>query len=222
MNETRTTIIGGREVLLHSQPETEQDAWVIKTLKGKENGTFIEVGAYDGVYHSNTLTLEESFGWDGMLIEAVHEYAVAARYSRKARVVEAAISTDYTTEPFYVAGQWSGLKHSTRPNLLVEHEKRNNPTINLLTEPLACLLRGFRLPAVVDYLSIDVEGAEYPILKEYFRKPPTHFRCMTVEVGEHQYDLDNLVTLLEPNGYVLSGTRAWEAYFVNPKLLETL
>lgn len=222
MNEIRTTIIGGREVVLHSQPETEQDAWVLRTLKNKERGTFLEVGAYDGVYHSNTLTLEESFGWDGMLIEAVHEYAVAARRERKARVVEAAVGTNYTPEPFYVAGQWSGLKHSTRPNLLVEHEKRNNPTINLLTEPLACLLRWFRVPAVVDYLSIDVEGAEYPILKEYFRNPPTHFRCMTVEVGVGRDDLDKLVSLLEPHGYELCGARAWEAYFVNTKLLEAI
>lgn len=221
MSETRTTIIGGREVVLHSQPETEQDAWVLRTLKNKERGTFLEVGAYDGVYHSNTLTLEESFGWDGWLIEAVHDYAVSARHARKARVVEAAVGTHYWSEPFYVAGQWSGLKYNTRPNLLVEHEKRNNPTINLLTEPLACLLRWLRVPAIVDYLSIDVEGAEYPILKEYFKKPPTHFRCMTIEVGEHQDDLDKLVRLLEPFGYVLSGTRAWEAYFINPKLLET-
>jgi len=60
----------GRRVTYHSQPETEQDQWVLKTLRGKERGTFLEIGAYDGVLHSNTLCLERDFGWTGWLIEA--------------------------------------------------------------------------------------------------------------------------------------------------------
>lgn len=219
MNETRTTIIGGREVVLHSQPETEQDAWVLRTLKNKERGTFIEVGAYDGVYHSNTLTLEESFGWTGWLIEAVPEYADSARVMRSASVINNAIGTDYTSVHFYVAGQWSGLKGHIRPNLVAGHLAHNNPVARIFTVPLASSLRCCRTPRVVDYLSIDVEGAEYPILKEYFRNPPTHFRCMTVEVGVGRDDLDKLVSLLEPHGYELCGARAWEAYFVNTKLI---
>ena len=56
-------------VLIHSQ-----DLWVINEIFGKAlargyKGFFIEAGASDGVYGSNTLLLERKYGWDGLLIE---------------------------------------------------------------------------------------------------------------------------------------------------------
>lgn len=211
----------GREVVLHSQPETNQDAWVVKTLNGKKNGTFLEIGAYNGVYHSNTLTLEQSYGWDGWLIEADCRYAEVARRMRKANVVEAAVAPTFDIQPFYLAGQWGGLSSYMRPNLLEGHLEHNNPLGYVFTEPLTNLVKLLRLPQVVDYLSIDVEGAEFPILRQYFNRPTTHFRCMTIEVGSDRDDLDNLRDLLEPYGYKLITTKAWESYWINPILLET-
>jgi len=79
----------GRRVTYHSQDETRQDQWVLHKLNGKEHGTFLEVGAYDGVYHSNTLTLERDFGWDGWLVEALPQPAEKARRVRRAPVLEA-------------------------------------------------------------------------------------------------------------------------------------
>lgn len=35
-----------------------------------ESGTFLEAGAYDGEFLSNTLYLEHEFGWRGVLVEA--------------------------------------------------------------------------------------------------------------------------------------------------------
>jgi hypothetical protein len=37
---------------------------------GLENGTFLDIGALDGVRDSNTLALERVLGWKGVLIEA--------------------------------------------------------------------------------------------------------------------------------------------------------
>ena len=34
-----------------------------------KNGFFIEVGAHDGIFQSNTLNLEKNLGWTGVLIE---------------------------------------------------------------------------------------------------------------------------------------------------------
>ena len=41
----------------------------LKKYLNFENGFFIEVGAHDGIFQSNTLNLEESLGWKGILIE---------------------------------------------------------------------------------------------------------------------------------------------------------
>ena len=37
---------------------------------GTGNGTFVELGAFDGMEAANTLVLEKCFGWRGLLIEA--------------------------------------------------------------------------------------------------------------------------------------------------------
>jgi FkbM family methyltransferase len=208
----------GRPVTWHSQPETEQDKWVLRTLAGKERGTFLEVGAYDGVYHSNTLCLEQHFGWTGWLVEAMMQYAAKAQWVRRAKIINLAVGPDERTLPFFVGGQWSGLKDYTRPNLLPGHATYHNPLVNVPTVPLQKILRLAQVPAVIDYLSIDVEGAEYPILKSYFADPPAMFRCMTVEVGLHQDHLPELCDLLRPLGYRLDMVQAWEAYFTHDEL----
>ena len=33
------------------------------------NGVYIEAGAYDGVFQSNTIRLEQERGWSGVLVE---------------------------------------------------------------------------------------------------------------------------------------------------------
>ncbi len=38
-------------------------------LLNREHGTFIEVGAVDGLFQSNTKLLEEQYGWTGILVE---------------------------------------------------------------------------------------------------------------------------------------------------------
>ena len=50
--------------------EVNQSAVVDKFLKGKRDGFFIEAGAWDGEYLSNTLFFERERNWTGLLVEA--------------------------------------------------------------------------------------------------------------------------------------------------------
>lgn len=213
----------GRRVTYHSQPETEQDRWVLKTLRGKERGTFLEIGAYDGVFHSNTLCLERDFGWTGWLIEAVSDYAARASRVRRAPVINCAIGPEDSGQPFYVSEQWSGLVNYTRENLVAGHVTHQSPVVTVRTLPLSTLVHDLRMPPIVDYLSLDVEGAEFPILEAYFNpptgRPTTFFRCMTIEVGIYADQIQELCALLEPLGYRLDNIRAWDAYFIHPSLI---
>ena len=43
---------------------------LLGSLNGTQSGSFVELGAYDGVTHSNSYMLERCFGWRGVLIEA--------------------------------------------------------------------------------------------------------------------------------------------------------
>jgi hypothetical protein len=43
---------------------------VEQRLKGKRNGFFIECGANDGMFQSNTVYFERKYSWTGLLVEA--------------------------------------------------------------------------------------------------------------------------------------------------------
>ena len=43
---------------------------ILEHLKGKTGGFFIECGANDGEFQSNTMYLESKMGWTGLLVEA--------------------------------------------------------------------------------------------------------------------------------------------------------
>ena len=55
---------------MNSKSQIGQDRILDEQIfKGKQNGVFIEVGAFNGVSGSNTYFFEKERGWKGMLIE---------------------------------------------------------------------------------------------------------------------------------------------------------
>ena len=54
---------------MESYSQIGQDLWVQETLKNKKNGYFLDIGAHDGIYLSNTYLLEKNYNWNGLCIE---------------------------------------------------------------------------------------------------------------------------------------------------------
>jgi hypothetical protein len=59
--------------IMHSQ--AYQDVFTLAMFNGKKNGTYLEIGGYLPYYGNNTALLEEKFGWSGVSVEIVQEYA---------------------------------------------------------------------------------------------------------------------------------------------------
>jgi len=59
----------GLDKIEESYAQALQDMFVLATLNGKHNGTFLEVGAYAPEFISNTVLLEKQFGWTGISID---------------------------------------------------------------------------------------------------------------------------------------------------------
>ena len=59
----------GLEAITQNYSQAMQDMFVLAALNGKRNGTWLEVGAFDPVYASNTYLLEQQFGWSGISID---------------------------------------------------------------------------------------------------------------------------------------------------------
>jgi hypothetical protein len=67
----RVALRGLRSVskTMDSPSQYGQDLFVLEALGGRRGGYFLDFGASNGVRFSNTLLLEQSFGWRGICIE---------------------------------------------------------------------------------------------------------------------------------------------------------
>lgn len=146
-----------------SKSQNGQDLEIIKYFK-KKNGFFIELGAIDGVFHSNTYLLEKKCNWNGVLIEAepkykydllnsnrnCHKFTDIAVYSEDDKEIEFSVNN--------IKG-WSGIKESlpSRENV--------NKIIKLKTRTLTSILDEINAPKNIEFLSLDVEGGEINVLK---------------------------------------------------------
>lgn len=151
-----------------------QDAYLDeRVFKGKEGGTFVEVGGYDGITGSNCLFFELMRGWNGLLIEPSPLYhGKAARFRRctclRLAVAESAGEAEFL-EIQEGMKQMSGLVSSYDQGLLarVQADPRHQAKkIQVKTRPLAQILDSHHLREI-DFVSLDVEGAEKAILASF-------------------------------------------------------
>lgn len=138
-----------------------EDVWLWQYFKGKENGFFIELGAYNGVSFSNSYFFAKQLGWRGLLIEAIEtQYKQCVVNRPESVVVHAALQGDPNkqSETFSVVegadmlsgiGDKAGMKTMTVPC----------STLNTLLEDIK--------PNHIDFVSIDVEGAELEVLRGF-------------------------------------------------------
>ena len=78
---------------LRSYSQLNEDQELLRSyFWNKRSGTYLEIGAYNGVWMSNTLLFEETYGWTGLLVEANPRlFDECVRHRRKATRVKAAV-----------------------------------------------------------------------------------------------------------------------------------
>ncbi len=187
-----------------------QDQWVIeRVFPGRRGGWFIDAGAGpDGIRGSNSYVLETQLGWTGLLVEPHPDCYPRVKGNRSAFVEQCCLS-DSQGEVEFALHQYpecsSIPKHLAEPNFVKAGFDRNDvQKIRMRTAPLWDLLRRHQAPPTIEYMSLDIEGAEWVALKDF---PFHEFRilCMTIERGGKAYD--DLRAKLRAEGYRL--VRVW-------------
>jgi FkbM family methyltransferase len=152
-----------------------QDKWLIETLlPQRRGGVFVDVGAHDGYLLSNTYVLEKKFEWTGLAIEPHPIAFETLQQKRSCRAIHGCASARAGNRTFQIVHGYgamlSGLsneydpRHSRRIQELVETKGSSTSEISVTCYRLADLLRSANIDRV-DYLSVDVEGAELSVLK---------------------------------------------------------
>lgn len=190
------------KLLSASKSQLRQDIFALSELGFPKNGFFVEFGAADGVYLSNTYLMEQMFGWNGILAEPARRWQGALLRNRSCSVETDCVWRESgSTLTFTEAdeGEYSTINSFSDSDFHGKFRKSGN-TYEVKTISLNELLDKYNAPERIDYLSIDTEGSEYDILSRFdFRK--RQFNVITVE---HNWGpmRDKIHALLTRHGYV--------------------
>ena len=145
-----------------------------------KNGFFIEAGAHDFETNSDSLYFELTHNWSGLLVEP-HPLAFhrGLKTNRKVNSVQTCLSTSQRPENMWFDVTGSVRNETTREAMAGLVLERNNDTIKMQCLPLYSLLLALGNPTV-HYFSLDIEGAELPVLKT-IPWEKVDIRVMTVE-----------------------------------------
>ena len=157
--------------LVSDYSQRGQSSYVDKHLNGRTGGFFIECGAADGENLSNSLYFEKERNWTGLLIEANPTLFKRVRSKRRnAYTLNACLSPDPTPSAleFRMADFIGGLVDHMEPGHKerVTRQKAGAETARIQCFPLAAILRALNVTHV-DYFSLDIEGAEYDVIKSF-------------------------------------------------------
>ena len=162
-----------------SRSQAGQDYWIYaEAFNEKKGGYFVDIGAHDGIVFSNTYLLESKYHWSGICIEANPLSFDKLYVNRSATCLNVCLDRSEGEVNFALREVSGGIVDHDVDN--TEQNTCKAEIVKLKTTSLNTLLLDQQAPGVIDYLSIDIEGAEERVLAGFdFHR--YLFKCMTIE-----------------------------------------
>jgi FkbM family methyltransferase len=156
-------------------------------FKDKPNGVFVEAGALDGVFQSNTLALEQK-GWTGLLVEPLHNHYLDCINNRTSPVENCAlVSFDYKKDTITINPDWVFSKIT------------NGNGMEVSAKTLASLLEKHNITHI-DFFSLDVEGYEKEVLNGMnFNSVSVNY--FLIEINTNEYSLEEMDSFMLSKGF---------------------
>ena len=126
-----------------------------KIFKNKERGFFIELGAFDGLIQSNTAFFEKYKNWTGVLVEPSKN-----RYEECVKNRPNSICFNYICSSKNMDVVYMNEDDGLMAKVINEESKYTFKAVTLES-----LLNGINCNFNIDFLSLDVEGYEFEVLK---------------------------------------------------------
>lgn len=162
---------------------------------------FVEVGVLDGLSDSNTAFFEFERDWIGLLVEPNPQFTRAIQVNRpnaKCKCI-AAYNKHGAVSFKIVEGTpgWSGIENEFNGFHHVRVKKTLSHYVSVPCAPLADIMDGMHH---VDYMSVDVEGAELAIVECF---PFQNFDIKIIGIENNVYTDRKVEHVLTKSGYKL-------------------
>jgi FkbM family methyltransferase len=156
--------------------QDKQDEYLEKNVfKGYKNGVFMDIGAHDGIGINNTLFFEREHQWTGVNVEAIKDVYDKLCKNRPncINLNYAACNNDGVADFIHNTGYTemiSGLykdydnRHNKRLQDEISQYGGNTQLIKVNTKKIETICNEHNIKNI-NYLSIDVEGAEFDVIK---------------------------------------------------------
>lgn len=137
--------------------------WFFKDFPSTERGTYLELGAFNGVSESNSRFFDECLGWEGLLIEAnpkMKDSVLKARPHPHKLFFAASCPIEDLNETIRFV-QASSNAHVARS----DKAKKDRRSVDVGCGPLSPVIETLLLNSHINFFSLDVEGAEAQVLR---------------------------------------------------------
>lgn len=198
-----------------SHAQLFQDLLALYLHSSKDPGYFVEFGAADGIFLSNSYLLEKS-GWQGLLAEPARSWHAALKINRKAIIDTRCVFNESDKILAFLDTENNELSTLTQysDGDLHSRSRATGDRYDVTTVSLNDLLEQHQAPTIIDYLSVDTEGSEFAILESLnFNK--YKFKLITVE---HNFTpmREEIYNLLIGKGYkrIFSEISAFDDWYV--------
>jgi FkbM family methyltransferase len=189
-----------------------QDYWVIhEVFLQKRQGYFVEIGSADGIFINNTYLLEKHYDWSGLCIEPNPTSFAQLQKNRRSTCLNLCLDAEPGEVDFVFDGMTGGIRDRD-----TDLSQATGPVHRLQTQRLVDVLDAQGAPAVIDYLSIDVEGAEERILRNF---PFERYTFLSITIERPS---DWLHGMLSDRGYLLiKRIPGIDSFYLHESLSET-
>jgi FkbM family methyltransferase len=199
-----------------------QDIEVLKFYNNKENGFFIEIGASDGIEYSNTYLLEKKYKWKGICCEVIPTRFAKLVLNRPNSICfnEAVYNQSGLTVTFDISttrDTMSGISE----DIDVKHKcfvDTNKTSIQIQTISLLDMLNNSNAPSFIEYMSLDTEGSEFEIIKNFDFKKYT-FGLIHIEHNNAEPKRSKIKDLLLSEGYIYKGENKCDDIYIHKSFL---
>ena len=203
---------------------TGNDRWIVEHIFPNERGRFyVEVGACNGIKSSSCYVLEKHLDWRGICVEPNDDYFQELIINRPGSICESSCLAACSGKVTYIEGdkkQIDPMRGGIKENL-IKYKENYQEVLNKSREivkealSLADLLEKHNAPQVIDYLAMDIEGSEYPVL---FTFPLAKYQILAISI--EGFDCNDL---LVGKGYLnvqnpFNTKELYEQFFIHPSI----